>query len=103
MTRFATAALLAMTLAGAATAQTVETKQYDDGGVYEGAFLNGKQHGTGTYTLPNGYSYTGNWVAGEISGTGSATFPNGSIPGSMASKKASAASPIPTVPSMKAR
>ena len=35
----------ALTLAGMADAQTVQTKQYDDGGVYEGAFLNGKQHG----------------------------------------------------------
>ncbi|MGL4320157.1 MAG: 2-isopropylmalate synthase, partial [Paracoccaceae bacterium] len=30
----------------------VVTKQYDDGSVYEGTFLNGLQHGTGTYTLP---------------------------------------------------
>jgi hypothetical protein len=27
----------------------VITKQYDDGSVYEGTFLNGRQHGTGTY------------------------------------------------------
>ena len=69
----------ALTLAGTADAQTVQTKQYDDGGVYEGAFLNGKQHGQGTYRLPNGYEYIGDWVAGEIRGTGTARFPNGSI------------------------
>ena len=43
--------------AGLAVAQSddVVTKQYDDGGVYEGTFREGKQHGTGTYRLPNGY------------------------------------------------
>ena len=44
---------LAAPLPNPLAAQTVETKQYDDGGVYEGSFLNGKQHGIGTYTLPN--------------------------------------------------
>ena len=38
----------------------VSTKQYDDGGIYKGTFRNGVQHGTGTYTLPNGYEYSGN-------------------------------------------
>ena len=61
----------------ALAAQTVQTKQYDDGGVYEGEFLNGKQNGTGTYRLPNGYEYTGDWVDGEIRGKGTARFPNG--------------------------
>ena len=42
----------------------VLVKQYDDGGVYEGAFKDGKQHGAGTYTLPNGYEYSGEWVDG---------------------------------------
>jgi len=58
------AAGIALTLAQGAQAQTVQTKQYEDGGVYEGAFLNGKQHGIGTYRLPNGYEYTGAWVEG---------------------------------------
>ena len=64
-----------------ATAQTgnVQTKQYDDGGIYEGTFRNGLQHGTGTYTLPNGYEYAGEWIDGEIRGTGVARFPNGSV------------------------
>ncbi|MGR3492734.1 MAG: 2-isopropylmalate synthase, partial [Shimia sp.] len=58
------AALIAL-LAGTTTAQEVETKQYDDGGIYEGTFRNGKQHGQGTYRLPNGYEYVGEWVDGE--------------------------------------
>ena len=67
--------ILATTLAYAVFTGTVAaqdgqvlTKQYDDGGVYEGTFLNGLQHGTGTYRLPNGYEYTGDWVEGEIRG-----------------------------------
>ena len=58
---------------------SVVTKQYDDGGVYEGTFKNGLQHGTGTYRLPNGYEYTGTWTNGEILGEGVANFPNGSV------------------------
>ena len=48
-------------LPGAALAQSgnVLTKQYDDGGVYEGTFRGGLQHGEGTYRLPNGYEYSG--------------------------------------------
>ena len=57
----------------------IVTKQYDDGGVYEGTFRDGLQHGEGTYRLPNGYEYSGNWEDGEIKGKGLATFPNGSI------------------------
>ena len=57
----------------------VITKQYDDGSVYEGTFRNGRQDGTGTYRLPNGYEYSGDWVAGEISGQGIAKYPNGSV------------------------
>ena len=68
-------------LPGLVQAQTgpVLTKQYDDGGVYEGTFRGGLQHGTGTYRLPNGYEYSGDWVDGEIKGQGIARFPNGSI------------------------
>ena len=75
-------AALALTLgAPFALAQddTVITKQYDDGGVYEGTFKEGRQHGTGTYRLPNGYEYSGAWVEGEIAGQGTARFPNGSV------------------------
>ena len=57
----------------------VVTKQYDDGGMYEGTFKNGLQHGIGTYRLPNGYEYSGEWVDGQILGVGVAKFPNGSV------------------------
>ncbi len=56
-----------------------DIQQYDNGGIYEGEFRNGVQHGQGTYRLPNGYQYTGEWVDGEIRGQGRATFPDGSI------------------------
>ena len=71
-------ALGTASLAAAQDAE-VQTKQYDDGGIYEGTFKDGLQHGTGTYTLPNGYQYTGEWVEGEIRGKGVARFPNGSV------------------------
>ena len=74
-------ALMALALGLPATAQDSAraSKQYDDGGVYEGAFKDGLQHGQGTYRLPSGYEYTGEWVAGEIRGRGVARFPNGSV------------------------
>ena len=69
-----TALFFSLALGGGAIAQSgaVELKQYEDGGVYEGTFQNGKQHGIGTYRLPNGYEYTGAWVDGEIRGQGTA-------------------------------
>ena len=73
-----TTALLWSSLAQAQTA-TIQSKQYEDGGYYEGTFKNGRQHGQGTYSLPSGYTYTGNWENGEISGQGEATFPDGSV------------------------
>ncbi|MEK9979363.1 MAG: 2-isopropylmalate synthase, partial [Paracoccaceae bacterium] len=50
--------------------ETIVTKQYPDGGMYEGTFRDGLQHGKGTYRLPNGYEYVGDWVDGEIKGQG---------------------------------
>ena len=81
LTTLMCSAALAVGLAMPLSAQDgqVQTKQYDDGGVYEGTFKDGLQHGTGTYTLPNGYEYAGDWVEGEILGRGTARFPNGSI------------------------
>ena len=72
---------LALVQPAAAPAQNaaVVTKQYDDGGVYEGTFRNGRQHGRGSYALPSGYRYEGDWVDGEILGQGKATYPNGSV------------------------
>jgi len=67
----------------AARAQDAATdvieKQYEDGGVYRGTFRGGRQHGQGTYTLPNGYEYSGEWVDGEIMGQGTARFPSGAV------------------------
>ena len=80
-TRLSLATVVAISLAGALNAQSSEVMvtQDDIGGVYEGTFRNGLQHGTGTYTLPNGYEYTGEWVDGEMKGVGTAHFPNGSV------------------------
>ena len=76
----ACAVFLSMALwSTAVVAQDVQTKQYDDGGIYEGSFRNGLQHGQGTYTLPNGFEYSGEWVDGEMRGQGTARYPNGSI------------------------
>ena len=73
------AALATMTNVAFAQETEVGSKQFDNGGVYEGSFRNGLQHGTGTFRMPNGYEYTGDWVDGQIIGQGVARFPNGSI------------------------
>ena len=70
--------VFAVPLSVGAQDDVVVTKQYDDGGMYEGTFKNGLQHGIGTYRLPNGYEYSGEWIDGEILGIGVAKFPNGS-------------------------
>ena len=49
-------------------------EQYEDGGLYEGTFKDGKQNGHGRYLLPSGYEYEGDWVMGEIAGQGRAHF-----------------------------
>ena len=74
-------AALGLALSTPAFAQTdgVLTRQYEDGGMYEGEFRDGLQHGVGTYRLPNGFEYTGDWVAGEISGQGVARYPSGAV------------------------
>ncbi|MCJ8335250.1 MAG: 2-isopropylmalate synthase, partial [Epibacterium sp.] len=42
----------------------ISSKQDEVGGVYEGTFKGGLQHGQGTYRLPDGYEYSGEWVEG---------------------------------------
>ncbi|MEM7423375.1 MAG: 2-isopropylmalate synthase, partial [Pseudomonadota bacterium] len=83
MMRFTLQALVAVALTGVAAAQSdnteTATKEYDSGAVYEGQFKDGKQHGQGTYTAPDGYEYSGEWVEGVIQGNGRAKFPNGSV------------------------
>ena len=45
--------------------EKTQIKQYETGGIYDGEFLNGKQHGKGKYSLPNGYYYEGEWKEGR--------------------------------------
>ena len=79
--------LLGLFMAGCAVAQSASendgtstaTKEYDSGAIYQGEFRDGKQHGQGTYTAPDGYEYTGDWVDGVIQGEGQAKLPKGSI------------------------
>ena len=47
------------------------------GGIYVGEALNGKWHGRGTYTWPDGGRYTGQWQAGVQHGKGSIKWANG--------------------------
>ncbi len=107
LSRYALGLGLAAAAPFAAFAQSdaVVTKQYEDGGVYEGTYKDGKQHGQGTYRLPNGYEYSGEWVEGEIRGMGTARFPNGSVyegEFARASPTAWARSPSPTAAHTKA-
>ena len=55
----------------------IQLKQYESGGIYEGEFNEGKQHGKGKYSLPNGYVYEGEWLNGKIEGKGKAQYPDG--------------------------
>jgi hypothetical protein len=62
-------------LAGAATAQVVETTTYDDGRVYTGQRDGkGRINGKGLMTFPNGDSYDGMWKKGEFDGEGTYVF-----------------------------
>ncbi len=64
---------------------------YPDGSIYEGEWLNGKHHGKGKFTCPNGppeiefkngymYGavYEGEWLDGKENGRGKHTAPDGS-------------------------
>lgn len=42
---------------------------WPDNSKYEGTYVKGKKHGTGTYLWPDGSKYTGNWVENKITGT----------------------------------
>ena len=72
-------AVAALAPAMAWAQEQVLTKEYDNGGVYQGTFVDGRQHGQGSYRLPSGYAYEGEWIEGRIEGDGRATFPNGSV------------------------
>ena len=77
MRQLAAGLLGTVAIAGVALAQSEGTakKEYDSGAVYEGQFKDGKQHGEGTYTAPDGYEYTGEWVDGVIQGKGTCQVP----------------------------
>ena len=80
MNVFAAVIIAIPTLAGhIALATDVQLKQYSNGGIYEGEFLNGKQHGQGKYISADGYEYSGQWVNGIIEGLGTAKYSDGSI------------------------
>ena len=48
-----------------------------DKGVYVGEKKDGKNHGQGTLTFPDGWKYVGEFKDGKIHGQGTETFPNG--------------------------
>ena len=49
----------------------------EQGHIYAGEFKDGKAHGQGTYTWPNGNKYVGEHKNGKRHGLGTFTFPNG--------------------------
>ena len=55
----------------------IKAKECADGTVYTGEWQDGKMHGRGTLTFPNGEKYTGQWVRGGKHGEGRYVFPNG--------------------------
>jgi hypothetical protein len=53
--------------------------RYDDGGVYEGMFVNGKWEGDGSVTWPSGSSYKGGFLDGKKHGKGTYKYNNGNV------------------------
>ena len=58
--------------------------KFEDGGIvrlpgenYKGGWINGKYHGTGTYTWMTGSKYVGDFRDGNITGFGKTTHPSG--------------------------
>ena len=49
--------------------------------MYIGKFKNGKEHGQGTFTSPNGRKYVGEWKEGEKHGQGTFTYSRGKYVG----------------------
>ena len=69
------AALMAAPLA--AQTSDIVIKQYDDGGIYEGSWVDSKMHGKGTYTFANGNVYEGEWTNDAKHGFGILQYVNG--------------------------
>lgn len=53
---------------------TVWIVRFGDGTVYEGDVADGKPHGKGKISYPNGNAYDGSWVEGKITGYGVGTW-----------------------------
>ena len=53
------------------------TITYPDGAMFVGEFKDGKSHGQGTYTWPDGDKYVGEYKANKMHGRGTFTFSNG--------------------------
>ncbi len=51
----------------------------DNDGTYIGEFKNGKEHGHGTYTMPNGYSFEGEFKNGKREGYGEGVYKDGRV------------------------
>ena len=51
----------------------------DLSGNYVGDYKEGKRHGPGTLTYPEGTKYAGNWEDGECIGEFTYSFPDGEI------------------------
>jgi hypothetical protein len=52
--------------------------EFANGDKYEGAYIDGKRHGVGKYTWSRGGSYTGSWEEDRRNGFGSYQWPNSS-------------------------
>lgn len=52
-------------------------REYADGAVYEGEFLDDQRHGHGVYTWPDGTRYEGDFDHGRRQGQGAYTWPDG--------------------------
>lgn len=52
---------------------------WGEGHRYQGGLRDGRMHGRGTHTAPDGEVYTGDFVDGERHGRGTLTFPNGDV------------------------
>ena len=50
---------------------------YADRSKYVGGVVNGKRHGSGTYTWPSGHRYVGEWKDDRLHGRGTYTWSNG--------------------------
>ena len=51
----------------------------DNDGTYVGEFKNGKEHGHGTYTMPNGYRFEGEFKKGKREGYGEGVYKDGRV------------------------